>query len=224
MNLVKPNFQTILFDLDGTLVDSIRVHLVTLQQLLRERVGVETHKAELHKSIIGIPTRSILAHYVPDEQVDEYMRLWVELEIPHRSELRLFPCIREILSRLYSEGVHTGVVTSQSREEMGAMQSFLGLNGLIQSWTCVDDVCHPKPAPDPVRHALKMLGSRPEESLMVGDTLYDLESGRGAGCKVGAALWGSGDHTELIDYQPDFIFYNPSEILAAAGISGDKEN
>ncbi len=210
---------TVLFDLDGTLVDSLSLHAITLRQLLSDKLGIETNLDELRTKIIGIPSQTIMGWYVNHDRILEMILAWSEYEVPHLPELRLFPGMREALKVLTEHGIRIGVVTSQNRDEMGLMKSYIGLDDLINAWICIDDVCCPKPAPEPVQFAIETLGSHPENTLMIGDTPFDLSSAQAAGCQSGAAMWGFGDHQALQACHPDFTFCSPYEILSAVGIS-----
>ena len=79
-----------------------------------------------------------------------------------------------------------------------------------------DDVKHPKPHPEPVLSALQQVGAQPGEAVFIGDSRHDLESGRAAGVKTAAALWGPFDRAHLADLEPDYWLKHPDDILALA--------
>jgi pyrophosphatase PpaX len=203
---------TLLFDMDGTLVDSMRVHSLALSAVLHDYLGLDKEPGELSKIIAGRLTRETLVFFTA-ERLDELGRAWYEYEVPLRDQLKLFPGLSQALAALASRGIRLGVVTSQSRKEMQIMREIVGLDGLMKVWVSSDEVARAKPAPDPVLHAMKMLGSRPEETLMIGDTTYDLLAGRSAGVFTGAAGWNPDTPASIEGLQPDFYFSKPEEML-----------
>jgi pyrophosphatase PpaX len=81
-----------------------------------------------------------------------------------------------------------------------------------------DDVVNPKPHPEPVELALRWLGEPAEGALYVGDSVHDMESGRAAGVKTAAVLWGPFDRGQLTHTEPDFWLETPSDLRALLGV------
>ncbi|MEN6410488.1 MAG: HAD family hydrolase [Anaerolineaceae bacterium] len=197
--------QAVCFDLDGTLVDSMDMHMTTLCQMLKNELGMDRDPEEM-KIYTGIPTRDILAEIVPADQVDHFAALWLEYELPVRPELKLFPGISERLANLKNAGLRLGVVTSQNRTELALFRKQLGLEDCMDIWISSDDTAHPKPAADPVLAAAGQFDCPPQEIVMIGDTIFDLQAGKAAGARAGAAFWGFAREKEMLAEQPDFVF------------------
>lgn len=203
--------QAVCFDLDGTLVDSMDMHMRTLCLMVKEELGVDCDPLRM-KSFIGIPTQKILANFAPPDQIERLTSLWMDYEAPYRSSIKLFPGIEENLLHLKTAGLKLGVVTSQNRDEMAIFRNLLKLEDCIDVWISKDDSARPKPAGDPVLVAAERLGCTVQQMVMIGDTIYDLQAGRAAGARTGAAFWGETIEADMLAIQPDFIFRTTQEL------------
>jgi pyrophosphatase PpaX len=112
------------------------------------------------------------------------------------------------------------VVTLQTRSELQQTRRHVPLDDLIEVWIALDDTERPKPDPQPVEAALRLLGIAPEDALMIGDTAADLLAGRGAGLLTGAALWGSLERDSLLGLDPDYVFRKPREMEHLCQLTG----
>ncbi len=180
----------ILFDVDGTLLDSKESVLCSLQEALREYTEKEWDTEEL-KFALGIPGREALRQMgFPDEEVGALLRRWEDLTEKYRSRLRLFPGLRRELSLLKEQGCALGIVTSRTRQEYRKEVSAFGLDGFFDEIICMEDTKRHKPAGDPVREYLRRTGASPEETVYIGDTVYDMCCAHDAGVEGALALWG----------------------------------
>ena len=84
-----------------------------------------------------------------------------------------------------------------------------------------DEVENPKPHPEPIELALHRLGAAPEQTIYVGDSIHDMQSGRGAGVMTGAVLWGPFDRAHLEATAPDHWLEQPADLLAVLGIGAE---
>lgn len=201
--------EALLLDLDGTLLCSQEMDLLSLQQLLREEFGVEPTDAELH-GFLGQTSRQILATYDPD-RVEPLLTRWLEIQEELRHLAYLYPGINAVLPYLRDCGLKLAVVTAQNARELAASRECVDLEEWIEAWVCSDDAT-PKPAAAPLLLALEELGVKPAAAMMIGDTAYDMEAGRNAGIRLGAALWGTHDPDALLAYDPEFVFHEPKEL------------
>jgi HAD superfamily hydrolase (TIGR01509 family) len=210
MNTGHGPLRAVLFDLDGTLLDSERMDLLAMSRLFREDIGLTMDESEI-ATYMGVASRDVLAQLVPD-RVDELLPVWLRYQDELRGEVRLFPGIPEALEGLSKSGLRLGVVTGENRLELSGNRRHVDLDGLIEVWICADDAPFAKPHPAPVRLALDALGCRPAQAVMIGDTRFDMEAGREAGTLLGVAMWGVRDPAPLLGYQPEFVFDNPQQI------------
>jgi pyrophosphatase PpaX len=200
-----------LFDLDGTLLDSREVYW---------RASVEAFRSVLKKDpppgaldqIMRMTTDDFLDLYAAGDQREALgMAIQESLErlFP---QAKLFSGMEVVLPALKAAGMRTAVVTSQSRAETEASRQVIRVDAWIDVWVCADDVAHPKPDPEPIRTALARLRVAPGEAVMIGDTSFDLLSGRAAGTKTGLACWGAANVQDLAELKPDFLFSRPEDI------------
>lgn len=198
--------RTVLFDLDGTLVDSSELILESFRHTMRVHRGdVPSDSAWL--SSMGRPLLVQLREFAGDEEEARAMfRTYREHTREHHDRLiESFPAVRRTLREMWEDGVRLGIVTSKLRAEVGmALEACRLSPGWFEVVVTADDVDEPKPHPSPVLRALRAMGEEPGRTLFVGDSVHDLEAGRAAGVWTGAALWGPRSREELAEGEPDF--------------------
>lgn len=208
--MANPPLRAVLFDLDGTLRDSESADIKAMRRVFTEDLGLEVSDQQL-AGYIGVASREVLERVAP-QRVEELLSIWLSYHLELLDETRLFPGILETLRGLAEAGLRLAVVTGQNRLELAASRQNVALDGLIDVWVCADDVPVPKPHPASVQLALEALGCPPGQAVMIGDTRFDMEAGRRAGTRLGAALWGIRDPAPLLEFQPDFIFEAPQQM------------
>lgn len=209
--------KTILFDLDGTLINSLPAYILAFQQNIREVTGREISAEEL-TSRISVPTPRILSYYAPPEQIPGMVTRHNELMRRHAGRITFYPGVPEALRSLHAAGLKLGVVTSQIEGEIATARAAMNVEDLIDVWINSDMVAHPKPAPDPVLLALEMLGTTAETAMMVGDSIYDLGAGRAAGVRTAAVTWGFTELPALLAAGPDLVLRDPAELAHLPGM------
>jgi len=202
--------ESVLFDLDGTLIDSKEMAGIVLDHLFMEYRGVQGSAAQ-KASFRGKTTRQIMAQIDP-ERIEEILQVCGQMENDLRYKSRLYPGIPEALAHLYESGIRMGVVSSQARIEMEGLRRHFDLDKYIQVWVCADDVDNPKPAADAVLLALDSLQTPAHHTVMVGDSWYDMQAGRQAGTLLGAALWDVADHQDMLSLNPHMLFHHPEDL------------
>ena len=178
----------IVFDIDGTLIDTENAVLSALEDTLAE-LGRPCPARNDLKFALGIPGETTLAQLGIADTVTAN-RLWNGHLKKYISSVTVFLGIRSLLEELRAGGYRLGIITSKNRNEYAADFGPSGLAGYFDTVICVDDSPRPKPAPDPVLAYLERTGIRPDEMLYIGDTAYDAECARTAGVDFGLALWG----------------------------------
>lgn len=209
--------ETLLLDLDGTLVDSEELILSSYRHTLREHRG-EVPPDEAWLEGMGRPLHVQLASFARDEEETRAMvRTYTEHNRDvHDRLIRPFPEMRELVRRLAGEAWTMAIVTSKRRE---STLRGLEICGYDRSWfaavVTASDVREFKPDPAPVRQALEEAGGRAAgAALFVGDSVHDLRAGRAAGTRTAAALWGPYGRTELARGEPDHWLEGPAELEA----------
>lgn len=211
--------RTVLLDLDGTLVDSVDLILASYRHTLQEHRG-EAPPDEAWLETLGQPLRAQFRAFAGDE---EEVRAMIETYREHNARnhdelIRRYPGAREAVSELRERGFRLGIVTSKLRD--GALRGMAAC-GYPTDWfatvVTASDLEPHKPDPAPVLRALEEAGEEPGRALFVGDSIHDLEAGRAAGVRTGAALWGPYDRERLAPGGPDLWLASPEELTAAVG-------
>jgi pyrophosphatase PpaX len=201
----------VIFDLDGTLVDSRNADLGALSQALEQMTGERIPLKELSR-FFGVSSEEAASQLVGD-RAGELLDRWSHLyHATLADSIRVYPGIKEILREMHAAGMRLGVVTLQTREEMRQTRKVILLDEWVDVWVALDDTLQPKPSPEPVILAIDMLELHPERTVIVGDSIKDMRAGRAAGIGTGAALWGSIEVEQLLAFQPDFIFHQPTDL------------
>ncbi|AZK59117.1 HAD family hydrolase [Candidatus Desulforudis audaxviator] len=204
--------RAVLFDLDGTLIDTIPLIRWTFERVFAD-FGLPWENGEVLHTV-GLPLREIAARYMPD-RADEFMERYAAFQKTRFRELtRAYPGAVETLATIKSAGYRTGVVTSKRREPALASLALTGLDQHIEAVVTADDVTKPKPDPEPVFKALELLHTRPQNAAYIGDSWYDVVAGKQAGVTTVGATWGIASREQLAEHAPDIIVDSWDEFLA----------
>lgn len=208
---------TLLFDLDGTLVDTIGLILGSMRHAFAGRERAPTDEAWL--SQLGRPLVAMLAPYVdgPDD-VEHLIARYREHQLAeHDTLIRAYPHATEVVLALHARGHRIGVVTSKAERTARRALDWAGMSPAIGVLVGIESTTAHKPDPTPVRFALEQLGAQASEAWMIGDSPYDLQAGRAAGTRTCAALWGPFAPAVLEAERPDAVAHGMRDILAIVG-------
>jgi pyrophosphatase PpaX len=206
--------QAVLFDLDGTLLDSFEHYSQSLTAALSE-LGYGVPSRERMRQLMGWPARETLISLgVPPERAEEVDRLWTawEEKMPHLA--RPVPGIVPLLERLRASGLRVGLVTSRPRMSVDVTPAAMQLLPLMNVQVMRDDTPEGKPDPAPVLEALRRLGLPADESVYVGDARYDVEAGRRAGAWTVLATWAGGGLPPSPEFPPHYTVASLHELAA----------
>lgn len=208
-----PAIRTALFDLDGTLIDSIDLILASYRHTLAVHGFPQVPDSEWMRGV-GTPLRVQLGPWAKSpEELLALVATYREYNLAnHDEQILAFPGIAQLLQHIRAAGLRTGVVTSKNREGTKRGLGLFGLEEYIEVLVCADDVQRPKPHPEPVELAVARLGADPATTIFVGDSIHDLHSGRQAGVLTGAVLWGPFRREELEPARPDFWLETPADL------------
>ena len=208
-----PAIRTVLFDLDGTLIDSIDLILASYRHTLATHGRPPVPDAEWMRGV-GTPLRVQLKQWAESpEDLLALVATYRDYNLAnHDQMIRPYPGIAELMQGIRSAGLRTGVVTSKNREGTRRGLRLFGLEEFMEVLVCADDVERPKPHPEPVERAVRLLGADPASTIFVGDSIHDMQSGRGAGVVTGAVLWGPFRREELEPATPDFWLETPGDL------------
>lgn len=209
---------TFLFDLDGTLIDSIDLILRSYRHTMEVHYG-SAPSDDHWMAGLGTPLWVQFRQFTEDEaQIQAMVATYREYNLAHHDELvQPYDGVVDRVRALAAGGARLGLVTSKMRQ--GALRG-LRLVGLEDAFDAVvgsDEVTHPKPHPEPVLRALDLLGAEPATAVFVGDSRHDIECGRAAGVRTAAVLWGPFDRAQLEDLEPDYWLEHPQDLARLAG-------
>jgi phosphoglycolate phosphatase len=186
--------RAIVFDLDGTLVDSLADIIGAFQDAFVE-LGHAPPASERVRELIGLPLETMYAGFAPAESVAELSRAYRRIYPQRFTRLsRPFPGVREALALLRARGYRLAVATTKRTDMAERLLAALDLSHSIDHIQGTDGFPH-KPAPDVVLRALAALDA--EGAWMVGDTVHDVEAGRAAGLATYGLTWGTHDAERL---------------------------
>jgi pyrophosphatase PpaX len=215
-----PRWDAVLFDLDGTLIDSVSLIVDSFRHSFSACELPVPEAAQLLQGV-GIPLAPHFARYVTDPDVIERLVIrYREYNLAHHdARVSAFPGVDRMLADVRASGARIGVVTSKNRVTTDRGLGLTGLAAFVDTSVTCDEVVHPKPHPEPVERALEKLRVEPHRAVFVGDSLHDLHSGRAAGVRTAAALWGPFSRGELQAGQPDYWVEHPESLCAALGLA-----
>jgi pyrophosphatase PpaX len=206
--------QTILFDLDGTLIDSVRLILDSYHHTLA-RHGIPARSDDDWLKGVGTPLTVQFAEWRDSpEKLESLIATYREYNLRHHDRMvTVYPGVIEAVRGIKAAGRQTGLVTSKNRQ--GALRGLklVGLEALMDVLVCADEVTNPKPHPEPVEKAVALLGANPATTVYVGDSVHDMHAGRAAGVRTAAALWGPFGRECLQDANPDYWLAAPGDLV-----------
>lgn len=211
----------IIFDFDGTLADTSRGVVLMMQQMLR-KIGLPVTSEEQIRRQIGLPLKEAVKKGgdVPEHMVEQAVRVYIELfdGVGLRAS-QLFPDTKEVLRSLHDKGITLSIATSRERRSTEMIIGSREVVGLFSCFVSADMGLGAKPAPDMVLYILRELGAKKEETLVVGDTLFDIGMGRSAGTLTCGVTYGNHTTEMLREAGADFVVDSLSEILSIAGVA-----
>jgi 3-amino-5-hydroxybenzoic acid synthesis related protein len=204
--------RAVLFDLDGTLIDSHALIVASFQHACREVLGREITEQEARVRW-GEPLAIRFAALAPDD-VGPLLRAYAAFYDEHEPRMAsVFPGVAAMLAGLAARGCVSAVVTSKRARAASQAIQVLGLTPWIATAVGAEDAPRPKPAPDPVRLALQRLDAAPAAAVMIGDAPLDIAAAQAAGVRSVAALWGVQDCSALLASRPDYVAPSPADVV-----------
>ena len=210
----------ILFDLDGTLADTVELILMSYRHTMTVHLGTAPPD-ERWLATIGTPLPIQLADFARDETERLAMReTYVAYQRGiHDEMVRAFPSATEVLGALRDRGTRVAVVTSKAAGIARRTMEVCGLWGLVDFVVAGDEVVRGKPDPEPVLRALSGVGlaGRAGEVVFVGDAPVDLRAGRAAGTRTAAVGWGPHRRSVWEAERPDYFLERLTDVLRIPG-------
>ena len=213
----EPVYEAVIFDLDGTVVDSVELIITSFQHAAREILGLEFTPEETIKGV-GKPLREQMVAISP-EHADDLVRSYREFNHrEHDRMLKLYDGVRPLLVRLREAGVKLGLVTSKSRSTTQMAFDLTGIEPLFDSTICAEDTPRNKPLPDPILLCVERLGVPAQRAVYVGDSPFDMQAAHAAGVDSVAVTWGVFSEEVLAAEKPGKLVHTISELADVLGI------
>ena len=210
--------KAVIFDIDGTLVDSVDLHAAAWQQAFA-KFGQQIPFERIRQQI-GKGGDQLIPVFLSREELDRFGKQLEE----YRSDLfkreylprvRPFPLVRELFERIRHDGKRVTLASSAKQDELAVYERIANIEDLVEAAASADDVERSKPHPDVFEAALERLGDvEPAEAIVVGDTPYDVEAAARAELRTMAVLCGGFPEAELRAPGCIAIYRDPADLLA----------
>ncbi|WP_371667760.1 HAD family hydrolase [Streptomyces sp. NBC_00289] len=209
------------FDVDGTLVDTNHLHVVTWWEAFRQ-AGHRVPTHAIHRAV-GLGSTDLVAHLLGDDRDKDQD---AELSAAHKTLYGQYfdrlPALRDagrLLRQLDGRGWAVVLATSAGGAELSALLRAIDADDAIRGTASADDVDAGKPAPEPVEHALELAGVPAERAVFVGDTVWDMEAGTRAGVRCVGLLCGGIPRADLTEAGAQAIYDDPAHLLSSLASS-----
>lgn len=205
--------KAILFDLDGTIINTNELILTSFDYVLNKKYGLEVSEKEIVKTF-GEPLKATLDFYLKDKSKEGYE---LYMEFSHKMQdtyIKGYEHVEEGLKALIRKGYKLAIVTSKRRERALSGLDTFNLTKYFKVIVSPEDTLKHKPHGDPVLKACELLKVKPEEAIMVGDSHNDILSGKNAGAKTCLVSYTALELTEVLKCKPDFVVDTIEEILS----------
>ena len=214
----KRNEKLLLFDYDGTLVDSAQMIIDGTVEAFN-RSGLAAPKPEEIIAGIGQKLDVAIKSYLPfehegtlNEVIRHYRHWYVEKDLEGKKFEPLFENIKSMLEKLYQDGWHLGIATNKSLKGLNRGLLYHEIEKFFSIIMTTDDFI-PKPNKDMAMHALKTLKVKNSDAFMIGDTVYDIKMGKNAKINTIGVTWGYNTKEELNQADADHIINDPSQLV-----------
>ena len=206
-------FPVVLFDLDGTVIDSGAIILASMRHAAREVLGVEVPDEQL-MAAVGGPGLEAQMQALSPERADELVTVYRAHNEPLHDELVCCAGMDEVLVQLKDEGRRLGIVTAKRRQTVELAFARIPIEHLFETVVGGDETKKHKPDPEPLLLALERLGAAPDDAVYVGDAPFDVKAAKAAGLYSVGVSWGGIHGRERLEAEePDALVDTTEEIL-----------
>ena len=212
--MTSPRWSTAVFDLDGTLADTINLIVESYQHAFRTVLGRQ-EDPDVIRSWIGRPLIGAFRDHSP-EHADELYATYLRWNTDNTERLiRTYDGVVDVVGELRAAGVHVGIATSKRRESAQQAMDILGISPHVDVLVAMEDTDRHKPDPTPLLLALQRMGRSSNGAVYVGDAVVDVLAGKAAGMDTLAVTWGAGLPEALHAVRPAAIASTATELRAA---------
>jgi phosphoglycolate phosphatase len=215
IHLRSDAIDTIVFDFDGTLAGTLESSLLTLESTLLQ-FHIALPKPVI-KDIYGSLSVEGMFRYVVRSDKDLLSKMICRYNVLYREIApiiaSLFPGVRSTLNLLKDRGFGLAIATNELRENLDMLLTTFGIDHIFDTTCCADEVKHPKPWPDMGKTVIEQLGAPADRTLMVGDSVCDIEMAQQNGMKSCAVSWGGTPFHRLIESSPEWAITDFSQLI-----------
>lgn len=210
--------KTMLFDLDGTIIDTneliIRSFIESLQGVTPEGFGREHIIPSM-----GEPLTDQMRRFSGREDVTDLVAAYREVNLRlHDEYVKAFDHVNDVIERLHGQGIQIGVVTTKMRLTTERGLKYVGLFDYIDAIVTIDDVVNAKPHPEPVKKAIDLLGADPASTMMVGDSIVDIQSALAAGTIAVGVAWSLKGEQKLKEVGAHHVIHDMRDLYSFVGL------
>lgn len=203
---------TLLFDFDGTLLDTNELIIQTFIAVLGEHFPGRYEREDiLH--FIGPSLEQTFESIDAERAVEltaQYRAINKQL---HDELITEYDGVTETLRLLKARGIKMAIVSTKRSANIKRGLALMGIEEVFEHIISLDEVKNPKPDPEPILLALEKLGASKEEALMIGDNYHDIEGGKNAGVRTAGVAWSIKGEAFLASYEPDYMLQHISDLL-----------
>ncbi|KAB8132157.1 pyrophosphatase PpaX [Gracilibacillus oryzae] len=208
--------ETILFDLDGTLIDTNELIIASFTHTVG-KFGDRPYAREEIIEFIGPPLVDSLQKVNP-EKVEDMMKTYREHNYAnHENYVKAYPTVVDTIKKLKEAGYQLGIVTTKLSDTARLGLEITGMGDMFEVLIGLDDVENAKPHPEPILKAIDKLKANPMTTLMVGDNYHDIEAGHNAGVQTAGVAWTIKGREFLSTYDPHYMLEQMSDLLEIVG-------
>lgn len=207
-------YKAVLFDFDGTLADTLPVCFYSFQTIFKKYDGRTLSKKEMIE-MFGPSETGIIEHNLQNkekmtEAIEDYYSCY---EREHCNLVRMNEEIIYMIEHLRKRKISIGIVTGKARKSLEISLKHLFLSEFYKVAISGDDVVNPKPHPEGINKALKVLGISPQNTLYVGDSNADIEAGKRADVETAGVNWLINSHGSAFTIKPDYEFSSITDFM-----------
>lgn len=216
--------KALLFDFDGTLLNTNDLIIQTFMHVLEERFPGQYSPQDCIK-FIGPSLKETFEQITPNE-VDQMIFNYRKWNHQHHDELVTeFEGVKETLQQLDDLGIRMVIVSTKQRETIKRGLQLMDAERFFEFYIGIEDVEHVKPHPEPVLKAIEKLGVSKEDVLMIGDNYHDIEAGKNAGVKTAGVAWSIKGEEFLKQFNPDYMLQHMEDLIPIVkGLGANEKN
>ncbi len=216
------NITTLLFDLDGTLINTNELIVESFLHTLNHFFPGQYEREDVYP-FMGPPLIDTFEALDP-ERTMEMVAHYREFNLAqHDALVTEFQGVYETIRTLHENNFKMAIVSTKLHETVVKGLKLTNLDPYFNVVIGLDDVENAKPHPEPLEKALAALGSSPEEALMIGDNYHDIEGGQNAGVKTAGVAWSIKGRDFLAQYNPDYMLESMTDLLDILNIGASKK-